>query len=87
MFLLSHVRRLAEPGVYRLVLDSEGAVGALRTYWEGWPVRTVIVGMLSIQCAGIWRCWSLLRGEATPRRVVGAPKSLISDSSRNGDLL
>ena len=33
MILLSYVRRLAvQPGVYRLVLDSEAAVGALRTY-------------------------------------------------------
>ena len=36
MILLSYVQRLAEqPGVYLLVVDSEAAVGALRTYREG----------------------------------------------------
>ena len=36
MILLLYIRRLAQqPGVFRLVPDSEAAVGALRTYQEG----------------------------------------------------
>ena len=36
MILISHVRRLAvQPGLYRLVPDSDAAVGALRTYQAG----------------------------------------------------
>ena len=36
MILLSYVRRLAvQPGLHWVVLDSEAAVGALRTYHEG----------------------------------------------------
>ena len=27
--------------------------------WEDWCARTVIVGMLSMGCAAVWRCWSL----------------------------
>ena len=27
--------------------------------WDDQCARIVIVGMLSIRCADIWRCWSL----------------------------
>ena len=57
--------------------------------WEDRCARTAIGGMLSIRCADIWLNWSLLNQsrEATPRRVVCAPSSLISDPRRNGGLI
>ena len=55
--------------------------------WDDQCATTLIVGMLSIRCANIWRCWYPVEGEATPRCVVRPPTGLICDPCRNGGLI